>query len=680
MADTPGRTRLSTRMSATPAPSVASKKPRAKPAKALPAVPTGKSHAYGAIGNVQLSTQLTDPFGNGGSFAARFQADRGAALNRDGGGETGTAPVIAASPIAKKTITKPSKPSTFAPPASSPSGPRIATPHYLQNNANDTTDNDDFDDDYDYTDDHADFEPIDNLNHSVGDAGSVTDLETQFSYTTSMPQSTASRRIAELQPPATREERHVARPWSVSIFLETLHRQWQDLKESWLKADALLKQIFLGLLAALVLLSLFDPGNILETGTNVCYKTGEYVSKPFIYIQQKMSGSEDLSKRIQALEVGVQDVRHHLQGIDPHAIKRLSSILPEQMLVRKNAKTGQLEFPTNFWLALQAKMDERDSQKTWDKFIEINEKKLHRHAQGIVQETLQNSHIVSREDLTTAVGQNYAEFRQKFSGQLRAFESSIHQSTALSAKKAVSDMIKDLPDNKGFTQLYGLTLANMARNTEIRLKTVNFFSHTYGATVHPGYTSPTHSRQTGGIWQWINRNIHDIDGRGYPSPARALLPWEEPADCWCAAASNDLGKAQIGVIMPRAMRPTSITIEHMPLTGTLDIEAAPRDFEVWVQSSTDANALGQSGGIDLGCGESPEHGMVCVGKATYNIHATNHIQNFDLEDVLGSATFSKFAVVRVLNNWGQDWTCIYRIRMHGDPEPAESDGKLLGEL
>ncbi|KAH0349993.1 hypothetical protein KCU81_g2668, partial [Aureobasidium melanogenum] len=693
MSETPARrTRGSTRMSATPAaPSVAgSRRPRAKTPKALPAVPTGKSHAYGAVGKVELSTQLEDPSGSAGGFAARFLADRGAAVSRD----IGDAVVPDALPAPSANITKATtttrpvstKPTMSRSPVATTSirsTQKITTPYYLRPQAHDSTDNDEFEDDYQ----HAGFVPtggsLFRRAPSTG-AGSFTDLDTQFSYEASMPPSTRSRKVAELRPPPTTQEREAARPWRVSVFFETLHRRWQDFEIPWDKFSPQVRRICLALLTAFLLLFLLGPSRwlgLLERGTNACFKAGEYVISPLSYVQRRAfgSGEDKLSRRLQTLELDMQGVRNQVRGLNADELERLQSILPEQIMVRKNPETGGLEFPPGFWQAIDAKLDHRDNGKIWDRFMETNQRKLEQHAQDLVQRTLQHQKIISKEDLAAAVRENHAAFQEHFSGQLRAFEASVRKSTEMVARRTVSDIIKQLPDSKGSTQLHSLALANIARNTELRLRSVNFFSHALGATVHPRYTSPTHPRQLGGVWQWVNRNLYDYQGRGHPSPSRALTAWDEPSDCWCAAASDDKGKAQIGVIIPRAMIPTSITIEHMPTTGTLDIGAAPREFEVWVRTRAGAGAP-QSYNSHLGCGEAPEPGLVCIGKASYDIHALNHVQNFDLEDIDGATGFVDFAVIRVINNWGQDWTCIYRIRLHGEPEPAELKSGDSGEL
>ncbi|CAD0088553.1 unnamed protein product [Aureobasidium mustum] len=580
-------------MSATPAaPSIAgSRRPRAKTPKALPAVPTGKSHAYGAVGKVELSTQLEDPSGSAGGFAARFLADRGAAVTRDiGDAAAAAAPDTLPAPLTNTTKTTTTTRPVSTIPATSKSSiattsvrptQKITTPYYLRPQAHDSTDNDDSEDDYQ----PAGFVPtggsLFRRAPSTG-AGSFTDLDTQFSYEASMPPSTRSRRVAEMRPPPTTQEREAARPWRVSVFFETLHRRWQDFEIPWDKFSQQIRRICLALLTAFLLLFLFGPSrwlSLLERGTNACYKAGEYVISPLSYVQRSVfgSGEDKLSRRLQTLELDMQGVRNQVRGLNAEGIERLQSILPEQIMVRRNPETGELEYPPGFWQAIDAKLDQRDNANIWDQFMQANQRKLERHAQDIVQRTLKHQKIISKQDLAAAVSENHAEFQENFSAQLRALEKS------------------------------------------------------------------------------------------------------EPSDCWCAAASDDKGKAQIGVIIPRAMIPTSITIEHMPSTGTLDIGAAPREFEIWVRSQAGVEAP-QPYNSHLGCGEAPESGLVCIGKASYDIHAVNHVQNFDLEDVDGAIGFVDFAIIRVINNWGQDWTCIYRIRLHGEPEPADFKSSDSGEL
>ncbi|KAG9995191.1 hypothetical protein KCU80_g24516, partial [Aureobasidium melanogenum] len=118
----------------------------------------------------------------------------------------------------------------------------------------------------------------------------------------------------------------------------------------------------------------------------------------------------------------MQGVRNQVRGLNAEGIERLQSILPEQIMVRKNPETGELEFPPGFWQAIDAKLDQRDNGNIWDKFMETNQRKLEQHAQDIVQKTLKHQKIISKEDLAAAVSENHAGFQENFSAQLRAFE------------------------------------------------------------------------------------------------------------------------------------------------------------------------------------------------------------------------------------------------------------------
>ena len=184
------------------------------------------------------------------------------------------------------------------------------------------------------------------------------------------------------------------------------------------------------------------------------------------------------------------------------------------------------------------------------------------------------------------------------------------------------------------------------------------------------------------------------------------------------------GKAQLGVLMPYHIFPDRLTVEHVPKQGTLDPASAPKWVELWVHVENDAtrsavrrsmrnllrvndpNAVidytnlrdadgvvvdddgnviadydhynddeGDSRSYSGDIPRNPEAardppvgpGYVCVGRWVYNVHAVNHIQTFDIEvDLKRMGVEVRKAVVRVTENWGQEWTCLYRLRLHGN--------------
>ncbi|KAF2838858.1 hypothetical protein M501DRAFT_935013 [Patellaria atrata CBS 101060] len=142
-----------------------------------------------------------------------------------------------------------------------------------------------------------------------------------------------------------------------------------------------------------------------------------------------------------------------------------------------------------------------------------------------------------------------------------------------------------------------------------------------------------------------------------------------------------IGRAQIGILLPNPVYPEYLTIEHIPKPETLDIKAAPRVVQLWgevfsAQSRADIMAQLESspGWVREDCTNPPSPNYVCLGVFRYNAMfeaaddppRKKHIQSFKLDVDLASIDVSiKAAVVRVLHNYGQIYTCLYRLRLHG---------------
>ena len=120
-----------------------------------------------------------------------------------------------------------------------------------------------------------------------------------------------------------------------------------------------------------------------------------------------------------------------------------------------------------------------------------------------------------------------------------------------------------------------------------------------------------------------------------------------------------------------------MTIEHMPAQGTYDVGAAPREFDVW--GFVEGDGVGRvEAELSKDCrGERPAEGYVCLGGGAYDVHAGNHVQNFALFGGVEVGLVRK-VVLRVRSNWGQDWTCLYRVRVFGR-RVKEEGGELDGE-
>uniref|UniRef100_A0A672FT88 SUN domain-containing protein n=1 Tax=Salarias fasciatus TaxID=181472 RepID=A0A672FT88_SALFA len=127
-----------------------------------------------------------------------------------------------------------------------------------------------------------------------------------------------------------------------------------------------------------------------------------------------------------------------------------------------------------------------------------------------------------------------------------------------------------------------------------------------------------------------------------PDPAVPPQPDVHPGNCWAFRGSSGF----LVIRLSMRIRPTAVTLEHISraLAPSRQLLSAPRDFSVYVRA-------GAAPGLDH---ESEERGTL-LGTFSYD------------QDGDALQTF----LVTVLSNWGHpDYTCLYRIRVHGTPAAA----------
>ncbi|KAF1985097.1 hypothetical protein K402DRAFT_422392 [Aulographum hederae CBS 113979] len=219
------------------------------------------------------------------------------------------------------------------------------------------------------------------------------------------------------------------------------------------------------------------------------------------------------------------------------------------------------------------------------------------------------------------------------------------------------------------------------QNYHHALITTNFFSPGLGAVVNPYLTSVT--MDTAITWnEWFRRKLFIDESPPTPnSPMNALTSWEEPTDCWCASQSN--GKSQIAIQMPMYMHPTEFTVEHVPKSATPDANtgSAPKFIEIWADVSNPNDASAKVNLADLNKMKAPEHrcskrsneikDYECLGRFMYHPDSPNWVQTFQFDDY-GGLSIQK-VIVRVVENWGEEFTCLYRVRMHGKKADREEN-------
>nr|POF03501.1 spindle pole body-associated protein sad1 [Quercus suber] len=375
-----------------------------------------------------------------------------------------------------------------------------------------------------------------------------------------------------------------------------------------------------------------------------------------------------LEFRMDRLEKRVAATERTL-GLHNETLRVLNNVLPSHVVV--DQINGEYVLGEHFWHAFLQKMGSDAGDPLWNVFLEHNEKAMANFTHEAVMNELDVQHrrqaIISGEDLVAELNKHYIRLKDEHASDLDLAEKSVMKE----ARAAARAMIDDSP-LAHITRLQTTALAThlTVENGLRELHSVNFLSRSLGAVVDRQLSSPTARRPWKGFlhktyvwWQGIQPFPH--------GPDMALASWSDAGDAWCAPHSKVFGAAQLAVRLEHVVVPHTFTVEHMPRTGTINIAAAPRDIDVWAEVDNPAVAAQMEAVVKThrlaDCGPAPGPAFVCIGAGTYDIHATNWVQDFPLHARTPEFNIPvKKLVFKALNNWGGDYTCIYRVRMTGD--------------
>nr|XP_056722344.1 SUN domain-containing protein 1 [Euleptes europaea] len=129
------------------------------------------------------------------------------------------------------------------------------------------------------------------------------------------------------------------------------------------------------------------------------------------------------------------------------------------------------------------------------------------------------------------------------------------------------------------------------------------------------------------------------------SPRVVIQPDMYPGNCWAFKGSQGYLVVRLSMVI----HPTAFTLEHIPktLSPTGNITSAPKDFSVY--------------GLE---NEYQEEGVL-LGRYMYHQDGES-LQMFQVTETTEKAF--QIVELRILSNWGHnDYTCLYRFRVHGRP-------------
>uniref|UniRef100_A0A8D0BSF9 Sad1 and UNC84 domain containing 3 n=1 Tax=Salvator merianae TaxID=96440 RepID=A0A8D0BSF9_SALMN len=167
-----------------------------------------------------------------------------------------------------------------------------------------------------------------------------------------------------------------------------------------------------------------------------------------------------------------------------------------------------------------------------------------------------------------------------------------------------------------------------------------------GASIVQSRTTRSY-RHDGGKYFWMSFIMLPF----VKSPDVILQPNYHPGNCWSFPGNQ--GEAVIK--LAKKIIPRSVTLEHISkkISPTGEISSVPKDFAVYVS-------------IILGLRDEKEEEGMFLGQFLYDTEG-ELIQTFLLKNE--SPQFISHVKLKIVSNWGHpNYTCVYRFRVHGDPD------------
>lgn len=364
--------------------------------------------------------------------------------------------------------------------------------------------------------------------------------------------------------------------------------------------------------------------------------------------------------------------------LQDEALNDLRRSLPEVVVVEK--VNGKVQMTQDFWDAFEQKLTSNPNSPLWSAILRTHEHELKRMISSQSKES-----FVSKEEYIELVR---GAIEERFGDVLAKVEQTASRVAATVSREVTEEYMKK---NAGsFTHDDRVALEKFTRIQAAydSLNTVNFFEPGLGATVVPKLTSSTQKLPTRS-WSQYLWSYHELILIPQFAPIEALTHLLDASSCWCAAPSADKkGKAQISIKTPLRFYPDTLVIEHIPTSGTLDISTAPKTFEVWAElESVEAVAqmrrkIAHFVGNDRSAecsDQGPTDKFLCVYRGEYDIHFANPVQAFKLWYPIERLDLATDLIsVRVTENWGGPWTCLYRLRMTGSRTDADPDLERYG--
>lgn len=419
------------------------------------------------------------------------------------------------------------------------------------------------------------------------------------------------------------------------------------------------------------------------------------------------TASNLLKKRLDSLESQMKLNEQHLRQVSEQAklaervaaetrksLEWLEKKLPAEVAVPIQQSSGKPSLDAATWQELRKLFIGKDDLD----FERRNEQAIRTISNELLEDKIRTGAILERKtfldlleselmkvkaDMEQRFNSNAGEIQNEILSKVRSqqklFEKSgSWQKNQQNSKQDFSQI--DIPTKDGSDAkqaIMELIEAALEIYSADRIAKRDFALYSAGARIIPSLTSPTYKLQSKSFFSWANKRAEIAR-----PPVIALHHDTTPGMCW--AFEGDDG--QLGIGLARKILVSDITLEHIPASISLEVgSSAPRDVTVWglVERQEDRKRLAahrltlqqKSKDVkDLPSPSPPSHNHLLLASFTYDIDSPRALQTFPVSTEASQLEIPISVVqVRVTNNYGnKDFTCLYRVRVHGQEWAGEN--------
>lgn len=426
---------------------------------------------------------------------------------------------------------------------------------------------------------------------------------------------------------------------------------------------------------------------------------------------------KSLKSNIEALKRGLTHVEGELKRVTDYeyiskvALKSIADYLPAQLAVRVNPKTKRIEINPEFWTALRSVFADRGEMErsvaaqaekiadakivhkevSWNEFLRGNEEAI----RGFVKVQMddrwnkagEEGVIVSRDYFLEILRDQVAELQGEMEGKMKALADKFEKSSKENLAKAMASadaVLKRTKKTGGKGDLSTEAMNSIVETALHRYSTdtlamPDYALYSSGARVNPLLTSPTYYHSPKSFVKRLGSYLFGGAGSTWGhQPAMALFQDTNVGMCWAFPGSQ----GGLGIRLSEKVLITDVSVEHVHREISKNIGSAPRQWSLYALISDDA-ARSQIESINDGLYDyippaNLPRGYTLLIKGEYDI---NNDEDKTIQTVPVPAAIRRLnipveqVIFTVGSNWGNaDYTCLYRVRVHGQGLRSDEDG------